>query len=69
MGTNNFIIPTNSGGSGTGDGTLPTSQPSGAGFWNDNGVPKFFDGSTNKPVDTKDGQLLDAFGTDLGIDI
>lgn len=76
MGTNNFVNPFYlTGGGGSGSNELPPLPPVDddgnpiAGFWDNNGVLTYFDGTQNRVVDFDEGELLDAFGNPRGIDI
>ena len=47
-------------------GGIPTTQPSSAGLWSNNGVLTYWDGTDNNSVDFNDGDSTSVFGTPLG---
>lgn len=60
----NYIIPQNTGGTST--GVPPTTQPTEANLWNNNGVPTWFDGTNNHSLlDFASTNPTSAFGTPL----
>lgn len=61
---NTILVPPNVGGT-----SFPTTQPTTAGTWLNNGLLTYFNGTTNVPYDLNEGTPTSLFGTPLEGDI